>query len=248
MGVFKRLAWESEFFGIPMLAMEPPQSDGVPREEELRATNAAVIDCELPARAIAVAGALCDAGFFLCDTAIKFTVCLSEKSRPQLTPQISIRTAEHADEASVVTLGMTLGFRSRFCRYPFDPTDGQRFYAAWISNAIAGRFDDICLVAGTADAPAGLLTLRRAEESRARVGLFGVRPEWRGRGVAEALWMSGAAWAMGENRSIIDIATQMDNLPAIRLYRKIGGRATDESLRFYWVAGGYRLVRAGVDE
>jgi N-acetylglutamate synthase len=110
--------------------------------------------------------------------------------------------------------------------------------AAWV--AIEGRPDAAAtarLVLARIGPPAGFLAATHDGEAvgvalvvaeRGWAGLFcmATRPGDRRRGVASAVARRGAGWAAGQGARQLYLQVEEDNLPALRLYGRLGFRPT----------------------
>jgi N-acetylglutamate synthase len=137
------------------------------------------------------------------------------------TPIDGVRSARPADPGLVVSVAERV-------------TPG--WLAAWA--ATEGRPDTAAtgrLVLATIGPPAGFLAATRDGEvvgvglvvaERGWAGLFcmATRPEDRRRGVASAVARRAAGWAAGREARQLYLQVEEDNLPALRLYRRLGFR------------------------
>ncbi|QIW16812.1 hypothetical protein A4G20_00625 [Pasteurellaceae bacterium RH1A] len=144
-----------------------------------------------------------------------------------------LSTACKAEEADLPALleGFSTAFAgSRFCPPYFSGAENQRFYAKWLENAVKGQFDDECWLIKQGRQIQGLISWKR-EEDHCRIGLLAVAPAFQGQGLGQAL-LELAAQQTGLP---LHITTQQHNLPAIRLYEKLGGRLISSHYWFYKV-------------
>lgn len=142
---------------------------------------------------------------------------------PAPCPGLSLEVfAGPADDPSVLALGVGAGWLSRFrvdTRLPAEKCDA--LYAIWTRRSILGELADETLVARLDEIPVGLLTYRARPECCA-IGLAGIAPAARGRGIGKALlaFAHGRMTARGHRRC--EVVTQSENEGACRLYRGAG--------------------------
>ncbi|MCK3655510.1 hypothetical protein A4G19_07030 [Pasteurellaceae bacterium Macca] len=114
----------------------------------------------------------------------------------------------------------------------FSQGENQRFYQQWISNAVLGRFDDLCLVKKIAGQIVGGVSLRVRNEE-ATLGLLAVSPTQRGKGIACELLAMAQHYSVTQGAKWLNIATQTQNLLAIRLYQSFGAEIHHIHYWFY---------------
>ena len=139
--------------------------------------------------------------------------------RPGLSLEVF---AGPADDPHVLALGVGAGWLSRFradSRLPAEKCD--ELYTIWTRRSILGELADETLVARLDEIPVGLVTYR-ARPAGCEIGLVGIAPAARGRGIGKALmaYAHGRMSALGHQRS--DVVTQTENEGACRLYRGAG--------------------------
>lgn len=121
---------------------------------------------------------------------------------------------------------------SRFRLPWFSMAENQVFYQTWITKAVRGEFDDICLILKEKEVIQGGISLRQVQQN-VRVGLLAVAPSFQGQGIAQKLLQAAIVWAKQRNAQNMYIATQFSNLPAINLYQKLGARSVSTHYWFY---------------
>lgn len=121
-----------------------------------------------------------------------------------------------------------------FARHWYKPGDSGRFYAQWVENGVNGAFDHQCLLALSPDgAIQGFVTLRELSDGSARIGLLATLPEAQGLGVGQRLTAAACDWSRARRLSRLHVATQLANLPALRLYQRCGGVIERTAYWFY---------------
>lgn len=96
--------------------------------------------------------------------------------------------------------------------------------ASLAAHRATGRFSpDAWQLYRSAEEDVGVLLLaEHPERDTWEVAYLGVIPEARGRGIGEAILADGFARIQRSGRSTIEIAVDVQNTPALRLYRKLG--------------------------
>lgn len=220
------LAWENAFFdinsGLLSFGGEVPVT-----EESLQSFD--LVQAKVATQQTAEIDALTALGFRLVEGEADFVLSVDSASRPA---DIRIARAEHipflrkaASEAFA---------HSRFRAPWYKPGDSGRFYAQWVENGVNGAFDHQCLLALSPDgAIQGFVTLRELSDGSARIGLLATLPEAQGLGVGQRLTAAACDWSRARRLSRLHVATQLANLPALRLYQRCGGVIERTAYWFY---------------
>ncbi|WMQ74226.1 MAG: dTDP-fucosamine acetyltransferase [Sodalis sp.] len=234
------LAWESEFFGrrLGCVVFE----DTAPRLTPSAMTGFALVQAKVAAQAMTQIDALSAIGFRPVegemDCCYTLPVCASGApcAGAAALPAAEIRLAREADIPELRTLAAQTLVQSRFREPWFSDEERQRFYAQWVTNAVRGSFDHLCLVAKGPDGLSGLVTLRNIGRQVARIGLLAVSPAARGRGTGKLLCRAALGWCCSCGFRQLWVATQTANLPALRLYLANGARVVHAA---HWLYRGH---------
>lgn len=176
---------------------------------------------------------LLQSGFFVSDSACDFALDLKAFEKKSLTSGLAIHRATHNDLAEIEALIDQAEFPTRFMRQPFSEYEGHEFYKTWARNAIAGTFDDLCLVAKCHGEIEAFLTLGRGDDEEARVGIVSTLKSARGKGLGTSLHYAAADIAKDWGKLRLLISTQMINQNMIRLLSNLGARPISSKLTFY---------------
>ena len=123
---------------------------------------------------------------------------------------------------------------------PYLPRDKcDKLYAEWVSSCLDGLVDTV-LVARKDSKPVGFITCRieRITEgySYGVIDLVGVEKEREGKGIGSSLVSEALRWFSNYTRSVY-VGTQAANIPAVRLYEKMGFRQVfSEATVHLWVS------------
>lgn len=219
------LAWESDFFSQTMVRLEP--HGDLPLTEAL-CQRADLWQIKVPADSPALMDAVGRQGFQLAEGEADLSLAIARTER-----QEGVRIARESQIAALSQAAATLFTHSRF-RAPWFAADASaRFYARWIENAVRGTFDHQCLIAcDGAGELQGFISLRETA-GEVRVGLMGVLPQAQGKGIGQRLLLAGADWGRVRQLERLRVATQLSNLPAMRLYLRSGARLESTAYWFY---------------
>ncbi|MDU6409718.1 MAG: dTDP-4-amino-4,6-dideoxy-D-galactose acyltransferase [Yersiniaceae bacterium] len=223
------LAWESDFFQrtsakLAFTAEAAPLT--VPRLAPYQIVQAKIAATDLP-----LSDALAGFGFRLAEGEIDFTLNVAPGADAAPGP-LAVRPAAEADIPALQQAAAAAFALSRFRSPWYQPQDSGRFYAQWVTNAVRGSFDHLCLLAeDDQQRPQGFVTLRRTAAGEARIGLLAAWPGAGGRGVGKCLMQAARQWCRAEQRTQLHVATQSGNVAAMRLY--IGSGASVAATSFW---------------
>lgn len=223
------LGWESEFFQLNSgkLSFSPAAPALTP--DVLSAFT--LTQAKIAADNLVLADALADLGFRLVEGEVDLSLPLQRAT--VVTPLPRWREAVPDDIPALRDAASRVFALSRFRSPWYQLEDSGRFYAQWVENAVRGTFDHCCLLAeDTAGNPQGWVTLRRVDDTDARIGLLGVWPGVTVRGVGSQLMALAETWCRQQGLIRLRVATQVGNVAALRLYLRRG--ATIESTA-YWL-------------
>ena len=116
----------------------------------------------------------------------------------------------------------------------FDPARCDELYATWIEKSVQGYATHV-IVADRDGAAVGYVTLHvdvQATSRTARIGLFAVDEQWRGRGIGRDLLRHAGQILLKEGVGDTSVVTP-GSTGALTLYKSAGFRTTDESLWYH---------------
>ena len=223
------LPWDTAFFGFKIGRINPRQLEPLTVSSNLAHAQRAGFQClyfeAAPHDATTVELAE-RYGFHLVDVRVVLEQGLDLQSgRPSrsrvASPSVSTGPYRPEDIASLEEIAVEIGHLSRF---QFDnnfPADAQRrLYRAWLHKSIADESGAL-IVAYENGVVAGLITCENTD-GLGRIILIGVRSHFRGHGVAEALVQASLDWFRSQGSRRVQVITQVRNVPAQRLYQKMG--------------------------
>jgi len=174
-------------------------------------------------------------GFQLVDTRVTLRRSGALAPASLEPPRVRVRPYSDSDFAGLREIARTNHRNTRFSNdghFPSALCDA--LYERWIENSCQGHADRV-LVAEWEGQPAGYITCHRESSSAGRIGLFAVDERARGKGLGADLIREAIQWFQSEEIRDILVATQGDNEPAQRVYRKRGFLVESIRLWFhYW--------------
>lgn len=246
--VARALAWDTEFFGIPMGRIEYVFASSVDAaahviaaaKRALRERGVRHVSARVDVEDVSIV-ATCEAeGFRLMDAIVTYT------TRPRKEPPNPVREVgvirdfrpEDGPELVRIAEEAYRGFRGRFHVDPHLPDDRcDALYGEWARQCVAFRMADTILVAeGADDRLLGFLAFRKREPvtSVGGVAVYGgglgaCRTDTPG--AYAGLIRAGTVWAHDRD-GVAECQTQNYNFPTIRIYEAVGA---------HYVRGDYTL-------
>ena len=93
-------------------------------------------------------------------------------------------------------------------------------YTKWIDKSIDPENDIQVLIRQINNKIAGFISVEKVSKDTATIGLLAVNNEFRGKSIASKLLAQAESLLMKETFKFLEVATQKNNLPAMRLYQK----------------------------
>lgn len=149
-----------------------------------------------------------------------------------------VREARGGDVAVLRSIARASHEGTRFFADERFPDERCRdFYETWISESCAGWADAV-LVAEADGRAAGYVTCHVDEGgSEASIGLIGVAESERNHGLGAQLVFGALAWCAARGVSRLSVVTQGGNVPAQRLFQRLGFRTQSVGFWFHkWYA------------
>jgi ribosomal protein S18 acetylase RimI-like enzyme len=186
--------------------------------------------CQLEASEIPAARALESAGYRLTDVVATFARAPAAFAASPLL----VRAASDAEVELVADRCKAIFRAARFYTDPFYPPErADELHRRWILNCHRGGLADAFLVAVADGEVAGFSTCRLARPQLVgHMILLGVLPEFRRRGVGEALVGGTLRWFAERGAVEVRLRTQAVNQSAVNLYQRNGFRLARTELNF----------------
>jgi dTDP-4-amino-4,6-dideoxy-D-galactose acyltransferase len=219
------LEWDSGFFGLRIARIAGGHLDEAAAERVLSWCEAHAVDCVyfLAVSDDAVTSRTAeDRGFRLVDIRVSLGRSLPRDAAAGPALPTSIRPFEAAD---LIELRAFARKNHRDSRFYFDPGFPEALcdalYETWIEKSCNG-YADAVLVAEHDGRPAGYITCDLTAVGEGQIGLVGVGPEHRGRGIGRELVDGALGWFEARHASRVRVVTQARNVGAQRLYHRCG--------------------------
>ena len=248
---WKTLPWDSGFFGFPAARIEVIAVAGGYTEardtaskliEEVVAEAAATqirhMVARIDASSLAHSHALGENGFELIDGLQTFALSLGQGSACGPSPGTRLATSDEADEIAQIAHSSFV-----YDRFHNDVSIGSgnadRLHGAWARNSVNGEAADAVLVAASPGAIDAFVTVKIDSQAAFALGvrfasipLVATTLQARGKGAARRATEAALAWCRAQSVDIVEVGTQISNVPAARLYQSAGFRTTAISLTY----------------
>ena len=184
------------------------------------------------ASSLAYSHALAENGFEMIDGIQTFATRQVE-SNP--TPHTRLTTS--ADTDAIAKIATASFVHDRFHN---DITIGaevaDRLHEAWARNSVSGEVADAVLVATSDDGIDAFVTVKLDQTLPgirfATIPLVATAYQARGKGAARRATAAALDWCASQNVDIVEVGTQIANVPAARLYQSAGFHTTAISLTY----------------
>lgn len=246
------LKWDTEQFGFPAARLDLLVAGGDYHESRRR--KAVLIDLvetqcakggvrHLSARVDAgdfpTIHALEHAGFELIDGIQTFSIdTLVPDSGATKRTDLEIRPYREADLGQILEIARTAYVFDRFHADAAVPEEAaDRVNETWLANSCSGKIADMVLVAASGNRVLGYVTCKIDRDTKPTLGIsFGsivmvaTARQAQGRGVATGITRAALDWFRSMDVRIVEVGTQLRNVPAGRLYEGCGFRLASVSL------------------
>lgn len=159
-------------------------------------------------------------GFHLAD--VRIELAAEVEVGPVVSPPMLIRRCIDTDLHRLAAIARLSHCDGRFFHDPaFCRDRAEEWYATWIVNSCNG-FADRVWVSEKDALPSGYITIHLENENSARIGLFAVSENARGKGCGQALIHHALADLARDGFRRVRVVTQGRNTQAIRVYERCG--------------------------
>ncbi len=170
------------------------------------------------------------AGFYLVDINVTFEWNPRLRNPSKNVSHSNIRKAKHTEKEAILKIASTCFRHSRFHQDPLIPNKlAHRINEQWVADYFERDMNGWVDVALMGDEVAGFHAIRRVHKNNKQfyvVDLIGVHPRHQKQGIGEAMIEHLLEKARKENMNV-RVGTQIRNIPAVRLYEKLGFRLVD---------------------
>lgn len=120
---------------------------------------------------------------------------------------------------------------------------GGRRYADWVERSLADpKHEVLCAVVD--GQTAGLFIIESGPDRSVYWHLTAVAPEWQGKGVGKAMWMSMLHRHAVNGSTRVHTTISARNVPVVNLYARMGWRFVDCQMTYHWASARW-LARGG---
>jgi ribosomal protein S18 acetylase RimI-like enzyme len=177
-------------------------------------------------------------GFGLVDIRVTFerVVMNSQEATPSALPAgISIRSVQPDDLPGLQAMARTGHGGTRFFRDSHFPRQrAEDLYSTWITLEAQGRAQIVLVAASVANQPVGYVSCHLNPARReGQIGLVGVSPEVRGKGIGKNLVLAAIDWFRTQEAHDVTVVTQGNNRAAQRLYQQCSFLSRDLQLWYH---------------
>jgi dTDP-4-amino-4,6-dideoxy-D-galactose acyltransferase len=166
-------------------------------------------------------------GFGLVDIRVTFERVMTnshDPARPDPPDGVRIRPVQPDDLPGLQAMARTGHRETRFFSDSHFPRQrAEDFYSTWITLESQGRAQTVLVAASAANRPLGYVSCHwNSGQREGQIGLTGVSPEVRGRGIGKNLVLAATDWFRTQGAREVTVVTQGKNRAAQRLYQQCG--------------------------
>jgi GNAT superfamily N-acetyltransferase len=238
----ENLAWDTEFFSVSIGRIKNSFLDDETVAavlDEARRDGLRCLYFEAEPNDLTTVLTVEKNGFHLVDVRVVLQYSFDNLPAPSLKypipSELVITEAVESDLPRLEEIAVGVG---EFSRYTFDSNfgleDNERLYRMWIRNSFHG-LADIVFVArwgGEGGDVVGLITCL-AREGIGYIDLAGVHHEYRRKRIGTCLVQSALDWGGNQDIGEMQVLTQARNVPAQRLYQRMGFLTKSMTLFFH---------------
>ena len=229
--MIKQLNWDTEFFGYKVGQIIMSNNKKFSASAFQTYVNDYKLIYVLSSEKVAVNG------LKLVDKKVTFQQKTSIKDDLNKNPSAKIESFKEGvhDYESLKKLALSSGENSRFkIDENFKNNEYSKLYNQWINNAVyKDKAMDILIYRDKEIL--GFTTIEKKSKYLAVIGLVAVSEQERGKGIASKLIESSINRAFELGFKTIQVATQFENIPAMRLYEKCDFKIKDITYIYhYW--------------
>ena len=136
---------------------------------------------------------------------------------------IQFYNSKHDNYNDILNLTLQSGEYSRFkLDTNFVNNEFEKLYKTWIDKSISGDLATDIIIKKNKNKIVGFTTLTKKSDELADIGLVAVDINFRGQGIAQELILKTIITAKNQGYKKMQVITQLDNIPANKLYVKTG--------------------------
>lgn len=231
---YKYLNWDSEFFEKKIYQIDAFAEIPEGEWEAVIKEKPDLIYCIIETPSLKTIEFMQGHGAILYDNKIKYL-------KQGFTESASKNNQFHFESTSLLTEDLeAMVYQSgSFSRFNLDPRLSPKFkdlYKEWIVGSLNKKLaDEVLLAKDNKGQSVGFITLS-IKEGIGNIGLIAVSEHFRGQGVGKLLIQKADNFFREKQASAATVVTQIDNIPACRLYEKMGYTIVkNESIFHYYL-------------
>ena len=251
LAAWTRLVWDSQQLGVGtgrldyLIASGDYEDQYTAKEALLRAVLEACADqgirhltARLHASDLSSIHLLEQHGFIAVDGILTFSFDIRDTHWPSPPEGFEIRLFRSEDIEQVKAIARSSFVYDRFHSDPRIPKAvADELHAVWLENSCLGVAADAVIVAAEKGRILGFVTCKIVRQTTQYLGLtigaivlVATAPNARGQGAAKATTYGTLDWFREQGVDIVEVGTQLRNIPASRLYEACGFRLVASSL------------------
>jgi ribosomal protein S18 acetylase RimI-like enzyme len=251
LAVWTSLAWDSQQLGVGagrldyLIASGDYQNQYAIKEVLLRAVLKICADqgiqhftARVHASDLSTIHLLEQYGFITVDGILTFFLDITDAHWPSPPAGLEIRLARPEDIEQIKAIARSSYVYDRFHSDPCIPKAvADELHAVWLENSCLGKAADAVVVAAENGRILGYVTCKIDRQVTEYLGLtigtivlVATAADAQGRGVAKAITYGALDWFRDQGVDIVEVGTQLRNIPASRLYESCGFRLVTSSL------------------
>ncbi len=220
------LPWDSSFFGFPIAKLSGVrlrEADLPAIEKSCRLMGVKCLYFLADASWPETLEAAYKGGFMFVDMRWDLELSVNEIGDGDSNPA-GVRVAKEEEMSLFQEMARRLHSNTRFFKDArFSRERAAELYAEWLRLSFQGPKKTVLAVTTSSGRPAGYVACESGEsEGTGRIGLIGVDESARGHGLGTTLIRAAIAWLYSKGARRVRVATQADNIAAIRLYIAAG--------------------------
>jgi dTDP-4-amino-4,6-dideoxy-D-galactose acyltransferase len=235
------LPWDTEFFGfrIARVCGDTLKNEQVVKIDEWSRSNGVRCLYFLSQAYDSVTIQIAERhGFGLVDIRVTFEHRMMDSHDSicsDLPAGICIRPAQPDDLSGLQVMARTGHRETRFFSDSHFPRQrAEDLYSTWITLEVQGRAEKVLISASAANQPLGYISCHLDPiRQEGQIGLVGVSPEIRGRGIGKNLVQAAIGWFKTQGAQKVTVVTQGNNQAAQRLYQQCGFLSRDLQLWYH---------------
>ena len=217
----QRLDWDSELFGYEIGKAELHSNDNTDLETDLADSQKFKLTYVFSDEEISYRK------YKLVDKKISFTRKSGHISEDGTRAHFGIKIEKYNsrvhDSSRVEQLALVSGVFSRFyLDKNFTSREYEKLYKIWIKKSLESQISYCTLLALKDNEVVGFVTIGARKKNVSEIGLIAVDQTFRGKGVAKSLIINAVGEVYESGDSYINVSTQEDNTPAMKLYASLG--------------------------